>query len=174
MTLLVSTGRSVTPHSLHLFTTVLTLHLPVVEGVLVLTAFRSLRRPVHQLRRVRERPASQVRRRIRLLPDDVIQDPQPRLHQRHSHYGMDMQRPRYPDASRRCQHPFALRNPALAELHVFQQPVRLIPRALVNQHPATCGARYAAVRQQIRRICPDAIHRVRLQSRKYLQRIAMH
>ncbi len=64
------------PDTLHLLASVLGLHLLIVEAMLALLV---LRRPQDRLGGVREVAAGKVRRRVRLLPCDVVQQLEPEL-----------------------------------------------------------------------------------------------
>ena len=165
-------GRGHSPDRLHLLAAVLASHLIVIERVLVTAALRRLARPQHDLRRVGERPAPQIRRRIRLLPDNIVQQPKAVLQQRHAHAGIYVERPRHPDSPRRLQYAVAFGDPLHVELVVQFQPPALVPVALVHAHHASRHAGYPAVGQQIRRIGPHAIHALVREARERLDRLA--
>lgn len=165
------TRSTILPHRLHLLASVLAPHLVIVERVPMPTPLRRLSRPNHHFRRVRERPTSKIRRRIRLLPYDVVQKTIPVLHQSHAHTRIDMQSASHPDRPARLQNALTLTSPRQVELMIRIDPVALIPITLVDTHHPTRRTRDPIIRKLVWRIRPDAIDAIRRNLRENLQSI---
>ena len=155
--LFVAPRRRESPDGLHLLAAVLLAHLVVIESVLVAAALRRLARPQDDFGRVSKRPPSQIRRRVGLLPDYVVEQPKAVRLERHAHAGIDVERPRHPYRAVRLQHAAALRRPAQVEIVIGFQPSAAVPLALVHAHHAPGDAGNPIVREKIGRIRPHAI-----------------
>ena len=156
--LFVAPRRREAPDGLHLLAAVFAAHLVVVEGVLVAAALRRLARPQDDFGRVSERPPSQIRRWVGLLPDYVVEQPKAVRLKRHAHAGIHVERPRHPYRAVRLQNAVTLRRPAQVEIVVGFQPLAAVPLALVHAHHAPGDAGNPVVREKIGRIRPHAIH----------------
>ena len=110
--------RAELPDCLHLLAAVFGAHFVVVEGVAMAAALPRLARPQDDFSRVREGSTAQIGRGIRLFPNDVIQQPEAVLSQRHPDARINMQRARDPDRARWSEDSKCLCCPGQMELVV--------------------------------------------------------
>ena len=162
-----------TPYRFHLLAAIFTLHIMIVECVLMTTALLRLCSPQYNFCRVSECSASQIRRRIGFFPNDVIQQTIPVLQESHAYARIDMQSAADPDSASRLQDPLALRYPLQIELMVSIYALTFIPFPLIYTHHFPCGACDAIIRQLIRRISPDTIHAFIGQLRQQVKCVVM-
>ena len=152
--LLARGGRLDVPERLHLSVAVLALHLLVVERV---AALRVAARPKYRLGRVREVAAGEVRRRVDLVPGDVVQNLEAeRLHCKADAVDV-VRRARHPDAAVRLEQASALAQPLAVELVHGLERLGPVPRALVDADHAPGVTGDAVVREEVGRVCEDEV-----------------
>ena len=152
--LLARAGRLDVPERLHLSVAVLALHLLVVERV---AALRVAPRPKNRLGRVREVAAGEVRRRVDLVPRDVVQN----LEAERLHCEADavdvVRRARHPDAPVRLEQASALAQPFTVKLMHGLERLGPVPHAFVDADHTSGVTRYAVVREEVGRVCEDEV-----------------
>lgn len=147
---LLAIGRRVdAPDGLHLLAAGHLAHDLIVEAVLTLFV---LGRPDDGLGRVREVAAGEIRRRVGLLPGDVVEDFEAKLLHRVTDGEDDVVRARHPDAAVGLEHLLAAAQPFRVELMVQLRAAGFVPRAFVHLDHAAGVAGDAAVRKEVRRV----------------------
>ena len=119
------------PNRFHLLSAVFHFHFFVVELVPRCGPLLRLASPVDDLSGMSEHAASEVGRRIRLEPNDVVENSKPVLEQRHSNAWMHMKSSGDPNGSGWLQYPEALFGPCQVELKVPFNSSATVPVAFV-------------------------------------------
>ena len=149
------------PVAAHLHVVVQRLHRLVVEPV---ARIPPARRPDHRLVRVGEAPAAEIRHRIRLAPDHVVEDPEPQLLQDGADAENVVIGTDHPDRAVLAQQPAALGQPLPGERVIGLEVGEPVPVVVHPVHQAVVGpAQLAAELQVVRRVGEDAVDRRRRQ-----------
>ena len=120
-------------------------------------ARRASGRPQDHLRRVGEVPAGQVGGRIGLVPDDVVEDPEPQALKGKPDGVDDVRRPGDPDRPVGLQHPPARLEPRKVERQALLDAAGLIPAALVDGAPRPGLAGDPAAGEEVGRVGKDHV-----------------
>ena len=120
-----------TPQVSHLSSAVDFLHQLVVE---IMRNFLAFSCPQNKFRRMGEKPARKIRRRIRLCPSDAIQNAEVQLVQHLRNRKNIVVSARNPDCAVVLQMRAAGRNPLAVEVVVLFKALRFVPAALVHAH----------------------------------------
>ena len=128
----------------------------VMEGVAL--GPRIERRPDHGLMRVGEAPATKIRHRIRLAPDDVVQDPEAEILQDRTYAEDVVIGADHPQCGVRLHHPSHGGEPGPREGVILGEGREAIPVVVDRVDHALVGARQASRKLQIvGRISEDEI-----------------
>ena len=170
MTLLGFAGRHDAPQGLHLLAAVLPLHFGIVERVAALDAFGG---PQNRLGGVGEVAAGEVRRRVDLVPGDVVQN----LVIQHLQGVADavdvVRRSRDPHCAVGLEQAAALIEPEQVEVVVADDPRAFVPAAFVHADHAAPDAGNPAVGQKVRRVGEDHVDRLVGHPAQKLQRVGL-
>src|SRR5512138_4036372 len=148
------------PEVAHLLAAVRGLHRLVVEPVRQRLRPRRAR-PEEDLGRVREEPAGEVRRGVRLVPGDGVEEVEAELLHREADREDDVLRAGDPEGAGGLEHPADGGEPARLERVVLRDPARGVPAALVHARALPALAGGAAVREHVRGVREGHVHRVR-------------
>jgi hypothetical protein len=158
------------PIAAHLQLVVQGLHRLVVEGV---AAVLRARAPQQGLMGVGEAPAAEIRHRIGLAPDDVVEHPESQILQDRADAVDVVIAPDDPERAVWLQQPPRPVEPSPGEAIVLGKAGEAIPGRVDAVDPAVVGAeQLAAELQVIGRIGEDQVDRPRRQPRHYLDAVA--
>mgnify|MGYP007073200654 CR=1 FL=1 len=141
------------PDRFHLFAGNLS-HLVVVEDVLGFFVFRC---PENRFRGVRKVAATQVWRRIRFFPSDIVEDLEAQLLHGITDGENDVVRAADPDSAVGLENALAAVKPFAVEVVVFVRALRFVPIALVHLDHFSGVTSDAAIGKEVRRISKNAV-----------------
>ena len=134
------------PVRAHLQFVIQRLHRFIIEGVLLLGI---LGRPDQGLMRIGEAAAPEIRHRIGLAPDHVIQNPEAQILQRRADAENIVIGADHPDRAGVLQHPPRRRQPFAGEAVIIGEAVELVPMIVDRIHLGLVGTVQVAAQLQI-------------------------